>query len=63
MATPPVAVNLYVTTSLADTTLDRVAVAVVPFVLAMIGGLFVVIFWPWLSLAPPIWFGLYKPVP
>jgi tripartite ATP-independent transporter DctM subunit len=63
MATPPVAVNLYVTTSLAETTLDRVAVAVVPFVLAMIGGLLVVIFWPWLSLAPPIWFGLYKPVP
>jgi C4-dicarboxylate transporter, DctM subunit len=63
MATPPVAVNLYVTTSLADTKLDQVAVAVVPFVLAMIGGLIVVIFWPWLSLAPPIWFGLYKPVP
>jgi C4-dicarboxylate transporter DctM subunit len=63
MATPPVAVNLYVTTSLAETTLDRVAVAVVPFVLAMIGGLLVVIFCPWLSLAPPIWFGLYKPVP
>jgi tripartite ATP-independent transporter DctM subunit len=63
MATPPVAVNLYVTTSLAETTLDRVAVAVVPFVLAMIGGLLVVIFWPWLSLAPPIWFGLYKLTP
>ena len=63
MATPPVAVNLYVTTSLADTKLDQVAVAVIPFVLAMIGGLIVVIFWPWLSLAPPIWFGLYKPVP
>jgi tripartite ATP-independent transporter DctM subunit len=63
MATPPVAVNLYVTTSLADTKLDRVAVAVIPFVLAMVGGLFVVIFWQWLSLAPPIWFGLYKPTP
>ena len=63
MATPPVAVNLYVTTSLAETTLDQVAVAVVPFVLAMIGGLVVVIFWPWLSLAPPIWFGLYKLTP
>ena len=63
MATPPVAVNLYVTTSLADTKLDQVAVAVVPFVLAMVGGLIVVIFWPWLSLAPPTWFGLYKLVP
>ena len=38
MATPPVAVNLYVTSKLSETTLDRVAVAVVPFVLAMIGG-------------------------
>ncbi len=63
MATPPVAVNLYVTTSLADTKLDRVAIAVIPFVLAMVGGLIVVIFWQWLSLAPPIWFGLYKPAP
>jgi tripartite ATP-independent transporter DctM subunit len=63
MATPPVAVNLYVTTSLADTKLDQVAVAVVPFVLAMVVGLIVVIFWPWLSLAPPIWFGLYKLTP
>ena len=61
-STPPVAVNLFVTTSLADTKLDQVAVAVVPFVLAMLGGLIVVILWPWLSLAPPIWFGLYKPV-
>jgi len=63
MATPPVAVNLYVTTSLADTKLDQVAVAVIPFVLAMVVGLIVVIFWPWLSLAPPIWFGLYKLTP
>jgi C4-dicarboxylate transporter DctM subunit len=63
MATPPVAVNLYVTTSLANTKLDQVAVAVIPFVLAMVVGLIVVIFWPWLSLAPPIWFGLYKLVP
>jgi TRAP-type C4-dicarboxylate transport system permease large subunit len=61
-ATPPVAVNLYVTTSLAETKLDRVAVAVVPFVLAMVGGLVVVILWQWLSIAPPVWFGLYKPV-
>ncbi len=63
MATPPVAVNLYVTTSLADTKLDKVALAVVPFVLAMVGGLLIVIAWQWLSLAPPVWFGLYKPVP
>lgn len=61
-ATPPVAVNLYVTTSLADTKLDQVAVAVVPFVVAMVGGLIVVILWQWLSIAPPVWFGLYKPV-
>ncbi|MEW6351339.1 MAG: TRAP transporter large permease [Thermodesulfobacteriota bacterium] len=59
--TPPVAVNLYVTTSLAGTKLDKVAVAVLPFIVAMFCGLLVVIFWQGLSLAPPIWFGLYKP--
>ncbi len=62
-ATPPVAVNLYVTTALAKTKLDQVAVAVVPFVLAMVGGLVIVILWQWLSIAPPVWFGLYKPGP
>jgi len=35
-----------------------VAVAVIPFILAMVGGLIVVIFWQWLSLAPPIWLAL-----
>jgi C4-dicarboxylate transporter, DctM subunit len=59
--TPPVAVNLYVTTSLAETKLDRVAVAVLPFVGAMVIGLIIVVLWPALSLAPPRWFGLYKP--
>lgn len=60
-ATPPVAVNLYVTTSLAETKLDRVAVAVVPFIAAMLAGLIIVILWPELTLALPRWLGLYKP--
>ncbi len=59
--TPPVAVNLYVTTSLAGTRLEKVAVAVAPLFLAMAIGLSIVILWPWLSLGPAVFFGLYKP--
>ncbi|MCB2189372.1 MAG: TRAP transporter large permease [Deltaproteobacteria bacterium] len=57
--TPPVAVNLYITTSLAGTSLEKVAAAVIPFFLAMTLGLVVVILWPELALAPARWFGLY----
>lgn len=57
--TPPVAVNLYITTSLAGTRLEKVSLAVIPFFLAMALGLSIVILWPQLSIAPAVWFGLY----
>jgi len=57
--TPPVAVNLYITTSLAGTRLEKVSLAVLPFFLAMALGLSIVILWPQLSIAPAVWFGLY----
>ncbi|MBI4777217.1 MAG: TRAP transporter large permease [Deltaproteobacteria bacterium] len=59
--TPPVAVNLYITTFLADTTLEKVSVAIIPFFLSMLAGLILVILWPRLSIAPAVWFGLYSP--
>ena len=59
--TPPVAVNLYVTTNLADTPLEDTFLAVIPFVLAMLAALLVVIYFPFFSLYLPVWWGLYTP--
>lgn len=56
--TPPVAVNLYVTTQLAGIRLEETFKAVWPMVLAMLVALFVVIAFPALSLYIPKFFGL-----
>jgi C4-dicarboxylate transporter DctM subunit len=56
--TPPVAVNLYVTTQLADIRLEETFKAVWPMVLAMLVALVVVIAFPVLSLYVPKYFGL-----
>ncbi len=56
--TPPVAVNLYVTTQLADIRLEETFRAVIPMVLAMLIALLVVILFPALSLYIPRFFGL-----
>ena len=56
--TPPVAVNLYVTTQLADIRLEDTFRAVVPMVLAMLIALAVIILFPALSLYIPKFFGL-----
>lgn len=56
--TPPVAVNLYVTTQLADIRLEDTFRSVVPMVLAMLVALLVVIMLPALSLYIPRFFGL-----
>jgi C4-dicarboxylate transporter DctM subunit len=56
--TPPVAVNLYVTTQLADIRLEETFKAVWPMVLAMLFALLVVILFPALSLYIPKFFGL-----
>lgn len=59
--TPPVAVNLYVTTNLADTPLEDTFLAVIPFIFAMLAALLVVIYFPFFSLYLPVWWGLYTP--
>lgn len=56
--TPPVAVNLYVTTQLADIRLEDTFRAVIPMVLAMLVALFIVLLFPALSLYIPQFFGL-----
>jgi tripartite ATP-independent transporter DctM subunit len=56
--TPPVAVNLYVTTHLAGIGLEETFKAVWPMVLAMLAALAVVIAFPSLSLTIPRLFGL-----
>lgn len=56
--TPPVAVNLYVTTQLADIRLEGTFRAVLPFVAAMAVGLLIVALFPWLSLFLPRLFHL-----
>jgi C4-dicarboxylate transporter, DctM subunit len=56
--TPPVAVNLYVTTQLADIRLERTFRAVLPMVAAMLIALFIIIAFPELSLFIPRFFGL-----
>ncbi len=56
--TPPVAVNLYVTTQLADIRLEKTFKAVWPMVLTMLIALVVVVAFPSLSLYVPHLFGL-----
>lgn len=56
--TPPVAVNLYVTTQLADIRLEETFKAVWPYVIAMLVALLIVIIFPALSLWVPKFFGL-----
>lgn len=56
--TPPVAVNLYVTTQLANIRLEETFKAVWPMVVAMLVALLVVILFPQLSLFIPTFFGL-----
>ncbi len=56
--TPPVAVNLYVTTQLANIRLEKTFKAVWPMVLAMLVALVIVILFPQLSLFIPRFFEL-----
>ncbi|MBN2231765.1 MAG: TRAP transporter large permease [Deltaproteobacteria bacterium] len=56
--TPPVAVNLYVTTQLADIRLEDTFRAAIPLVVAMLAGLTLIIIFPQLSLVVPRLCGL-----
>ncbi len=54
--TPPVAVNLFVTTNLAGIPLEKTSYASLPFIAAMVLGLIIIILFPWLSLfLPKLW--------
>jgi len=57
--TPPVAVNLYVTTNLAGIPLEKTSAATLPFIAAMAVALILVILFPSLSLYLPKLWGLY----
>lgn len=57
--TPPVAVNLYVTTNLAGISLEKASLATLPFIAAMILALALVAVFPALSLWLPRVWGLY----
>lgn len=57
--TPPVAVNLYVTTNLAGISLEKASLATIPFIIAMVAALVVVALFPALSLWLPRVWGLY----
>ncbi len=56
--TPPVAVNLYITTHLANINIESTFREVIPFILAMLLALLLVIAFPSLSLWVPQWLGL-----
>lgn len=57
MVTPPVGVNLFVGARVGETTLEKVSVGSVPFILAMFLALILTTYVPWLSLAPLSLFG------
>ncbi|MEW9671717.1 TRAP transporter large permease [Ammoniphilus sp. 3BR4] len=53
MMTPPLGVNLFVASGISGLSMERVAKAIFPFVLALVFGLFILLFIPWLSLVIP----------
>jgi len=56
--TPPVAVNLYVTTHLAEIPVEETFKAVLPFILAMLAGLVILALFPGITLFLPRLFGM-----
>ncbi|WP_072396955.1 TRAP transporter large permease subunit [Hyphomicrobium sp. CS1GBMeth3] len=58
MITPPVGLNLYVASGVSRMGLTSLAVAVMPWLLTMLGFLMVVTYWPGLSLGLPRWLGM-----
>lgn len=53
MMTPPLGVNLFVASGISGLSMERVAKSIFPFVLALVFGLFILLFIPWLSLVIP----------
>ncbi len=61
LTTPPVGVCLFIACSIANTRLERVSRAIIPFLLSSIAVLLLATYWEWLILAVPVAFG-YKPM-
>lgn len=53
LLTPPLGVNLFVSMALTDVSLERMALAVLPFILALVGCVFLVMFVPEIALFLP----------
>jgi C4-dicarboxylate transporter DctM subunit len=53
MMTPPLGVNLFVASGISGLSMERVAKAIIPFVLILVFGLVVMLFIPWISLVIP----------
>jgi C4-dicarboxylate transporter DctM subunit len=51
--TPPLGVNLFVASSIANIKFEKVAIAILPFVATLIAAMLIVIFFPQLSLWLP----------
>jgi C4-dicarboxylate transporter DctM subunit len=58
MVTPPVGLNLFVTSGIAELPVTRVVRAAAPWLVVLLAMLVLVTYVPWVSLALPTWLGL-----
>ena len=58
MITPPVGLNLFVTSGIAELPVTRIARAAAPWLLVLLAALVLVTYVPWVSLVVPRWLGL-----
>jgi C4-dicarboxylate transporter DctM subunit len=58
MITPPVGLNLFVTSGIAGMPVTRVVRAALPWLVVLVAVLVLVTYVPWVSLALPTWLGL-----
>jgi C4-dicarboxylate transporter DctM subunit len=61
LTTPPVGVCLFIACSIANTRLELVSRAIVPFIMSSLAVLLIATYWEWLIMVIPIAFG-YKPM-
>jgi tripartite ATP-independent transporter DctM subunit len=50
---PPIGVGLYIACVIGETSIERATRAILPYLLVLLGGLLVIVFVPWFSLALP----------
>ena len=58
MVTPPVGLNLFVASGIAELPVTRVVRAAAPWLVVLLAMLVLVTYVPWVSLALPTWLGL-----